>query len=236
MKFGTVVCLYEHSGLSALPWAKAGYTVLCFDKENEPLTIAYESGGVMRSIKWDAHSDNAFAEIIDAVDQAEVVLVLAYPPCDDLAVSGAKHFEKKRQRDPNFQNRAMERVFVAKIIADHYGAPYAIENPVSVISTLWRQPDHIWSPHHYAGYLPEDDAHPLYPDVIEPRDRYRKTTCFWKGNGFIMPKAKPIYPLHSLSNMYTKLGGSSERTKRIRNSSPRGMAQAIFEANHKRQP
>ena len=231
-----VVCLYEHSGLSARPWLEAGYNVLCFDKANQPTIDPHPSGGSMWMIPWDAHSEGAFTDVIEFVNGDHVAMLLAFPPCDDLAVSGAKHFAAKLSRDPNFQHRAMERVFVAETLANYFNAPYAIENPVSAISTLWRKPDYVWSPNQYGGYLPVDDEHPLYPDIIEPRDQYRKATCYWIGNGFKVPPRKPLPPLQPLSNMYTKLGGSSERTKRIRNSSPRGMARAIFEANHKRQP
>ena len=227
---GSVICLYEHSGLSAKPWAEAGYDVWCYDIANENEEIPCGKGTIVKR-RWDAHTRDAMETIFYAT--TDQVLVLGFPPCDDLAVSGAKHFQDKLRRDPDVFNKAMRRVHIVRNIADWLKVPYAIENPKSRIATLWRKADYIWSPHQYAGYLPEDDVHPVYPEIIEPRDQYQKETHYWIGNGFIIPPRDPRPPLHPLANMYTKLGGNSERTKRIRNSSPRGMAQAIFEFNRK---
>jgi hypothetical protein len=126
----------------------------------------------------------------------------------------------------------MRLVYVARDIAEALGVPYAIENPVSVISTFWRKPDHIFHPFEYGGYLPEDDIHPQYPEYIVARDAYPKKTCYWTGNGFVMPPKKPVPVSPGYSKQQLLLGGKSQRTKRIRSLSPRGIAAAIYEANH----
>ncbi len=96
-------------------------------------------------------------------------VVISLAPCTDLAVSGAAHFERKRQADPEFQNRAVR---MARL-AEQWGVPYAVENPVSVLATLWRKPDFTFHPCDFANYCP-DGPHPEFPDVIPEKDLYNK--------------------------------------------------------------
>ena len=68
-------------------------------------------------------------------------LMIAHPPCTDLAVSGARHFAAKIA--DGRQERALD--FVRELL----GAPIpriALENPVSVISTHIRRPDQVIQP------------------------------------------------------------------------------------------
>ena len=66
-------------------------------------------------------------------------LMIAHPPCTDLAVSGARHFWRKQPQ------QAEALAFVRYLLA----APIpriALENPVSIISTRIRQPDQTIQP------------------------------------------------------------------------------------------
>lgn len=67
-------------------------------------------------------------------------LVLAFPPCTDLAVSGAAHFAAKRA-DGRQQASVDFFMLFTKLTC-----PYAIENPVGIMSGLWRKPDQIINP------------------------------------------------------------------------------------------
>ena len=95
-------------------------------------------------------------------------MMIAHPPCTDLAVSGARHFAEKIA--DGRQERALE--FVRKLMA----APIpmiAIENPISVISSRIRKPDQIIQPWMF--------GHPEF-----------KATCLWlKG----LPKLTPTNQL-----------------------------------------
>lgn len=68
-------------------------------------------------------------------------LMIAHPPCTHLAVSGARHFSEKKR--VGFQHAgvsffmALSKVDIPRI---------AIENPVSIISSLWRRPDQVLQP------------------------------------------------------------------------------------------
>lgn len=230
MKKDHIVCLYEQSGLSALPWALNGYKVFCYDiQHKERIVTYYPGGGSIQNIPWDARNKAENTAMVKR-HAGETKLVLAYPPCTDLAVSGARHFAAKKEANPNYREEAMALVYVARSIAECLKAPYAIENPVSVISSEWRKPDHTFSPNNFGGYLPEADKHPLYPDIFPPQDAYLKKTCLWTGGGYIHPKPKNVKPIGG-QVLFNKLGGKSQRTKNIRSTSPRGFAQAVYEAN-----
>ena len=68
-------------------------------------------------------------------------MILAFPPCTHLAVSGARYFEEKRK--DGRQQAAID--FFMRFVE----APcprVAIENPVGVMSTYYRKPDQIIQP------------------------------------------------------------------------------------------
>ncbi len=233
MRTRDVVCLYEESGFSAEEWALNGYDVYCYDILHSEERVENTGRGRKFYIPWDA-ADQAQNDAIYARHKGRAVILLAFPPCTDLAISGAARFANKQAANPNYRAEAMALVYTAYNMAEALGCPYAIENPVSVISSQWRKPDHIFNPYEYGGYLPEDDKHPRYPDYIEPRDAYPKRTCYWVGGGFVMPQKRPVAVKPGYSKQYVKLGGKSEKTKRIRSASPRGVAKAIYEANKPR--
>jgi hypothetical protein len=161
---------------------------------------------------------------------------MAFPVCTDMAVSGAAHFKKKAERDPEFQIKASNYAKWCAELFDNLGVPYFVENPVSVLSTLWRKPNYSFHPFEYGGYIPEAQAeHPKWPEYIPPRDAYKKKTCLWTGGDFKMPEKNSVDCSEYYGNGYSKpmmkLGGKSMRTKNIRSATPRGFARAVFEAN-----
>jgi len=169
-------------------------------------------------------------EIKELVGSTEIVI--GFPECTHLAVSGAAHFAKKLDDNPAIQAEATELARFVEYLGDAFGCPWVAENPVSVLSTLWRKPNHSFHPWEYGGYLPENDEHPTYPEYIKPRDAYPKKTCIWSGNGFVMPDKAPVHVLSGYSDQHKKLGGKSIKTKNIRSATPRGFARAVFEYNH----
>ena len=67
-------------------------------------------------------------------------LVIAFPPCTDLCVSGARHFAAKRA--DGRQQAAIDFFMMFTRLT----CPWAIENPVGVMSTHYRKPDQIIQP------------------------------------------------------------------------------------------
>jgi hypothetical protein len=72
-------------------------------------------------------------------------MVLAFPPCTHLAVSGAAHFEAKRK-----DGRQKEGIDFFMIFANLDHVPkVSIENPIGIMSKLWRKPDQIIQPYEF---------------------------------------------------------------------------------------
>jgi len=91
-------------------------------------------------------------------------LLIAHPPCTDLAVSGARHFAAKIA--DGRQARALE--FVQRLL-DAPIPHIALENPVSVISSKIRKPDQTIQPWQFGH-------------------GETKATCLWLKN---LPRLKP---------------------------------------------
>ena len=66
-------------------------------------------------------------------------LMVAFPPCTYLAVSGARWFKDRKQE------QEMALMFVESILGSHISR-IALENPVGVISTRIRKPDQYIQP------------------------------------------------------------------------------------------
>ena len=110
-------------------------------------------------------------------------IIIAFPPCTHLAVSGARHFEQKRA---DGRQREGVEFFCRFLTADC--DRIAIENPVGIISG-----DYIQK--HFPD-LAEKYGLPLKPSQkIQPYEHghpYSKTTCLWLKN---LP---PIVPTNVL--------------------------------------
>ena len=144
---------------------------------------------------------------------ARIKMLFTFPPCTDVAVSGARWFQDKGLGS---LIQALQLFDASVRLAEWTQAPYMIENPVSTVSTYWRKPDHQFDPCDFGGYL------------NPPGDAYTKKTCLWTGNGFVMPEVKRVKPVEG-SKMH-RLPPSKERA-RLRSATPQGFAQAVFEAN-----
>ena len=67
-------------------------------------------------------------------------MVIAFPPCTHLCVSGAKWFKQKRE--DGRQQSAIDFF----MLFTHLDGMWAIENPVGIMSTVYRKPDQIIQP------------------------------------------------------------------------------------------
>ena len=109
-------------------------------------------------------------------------MIIAFPPCTHLAVSGARHFEKKRS--DGRQKNGIE-FFCEFLDADC--EKIAIENPIGIISG-----DYVkkWFPD-----IAEKYSLPIKPtQIIQPwnfGDNFSKSTCLWlKGLDRLVPEVK----------------------------------------------
>lgn len=98
-------------------------------------------------------------------------LIIAHPPCTHLAVSGARHFEKKRA--DGRQKEGIE-LFCKFLEADC--EKVVIENPIGIISGKYVKE---WFPDIANKYgLPKKAT-----QIIQPwqfGDNYAKSTCLWE--------------------------------------------------------
>ena len=233
-----VIFMFDVTGIMAQPWLDNGYTAYCFDGQHP--TGAHPDKDNPNYIKvglwFTQDNEENLKNILAVTGKDNIHMVFGFPECTDLAVSGATWFAKKRAFDPEFQTKAMTFVYLVELLGAMFNCPWALENPVSVISTKWRKPDYRFHPFQYGGYIPYDQAeHPRWPEYIAAKDAYKKNTCLWTGGGFVMPYKISVDPEAYHGNGYStsmmKLGGKSQRTKDIRSATPRGFAIAVYEAN-----
>ena len=85
-------------------------------------------------------------------------MMIAFPPCTHLAVSGAAWFEQKRKDGRQQQGIDFFMEFTKTNIPK-----WAIENPVGIMSSIYRKPDQIIQPYYFG-------------------DNVKKTTCLWLNN------------------------------------------------------
>ena len=79
-------------------------------------------------------------DVLEAIsDKGPWDVMIAFPPCTHLAVSGARWFKDKVEE----QKLAIE--FVLRLWSARIDK-VAIENPIGVLSTRWRKPDQIIQP------------------------------------------------------------------------------------------
>lgn len=81
-------------------------------------------------------------------------MILAFPPCTHLAVSGARYFEAKRQ--DGRQRRGID--FFMRFVRANCER-IAIENPVGVMSTIYRKPDRTRSFSHMSLDIAREKRH-----------------------------------------------------------------------------
>lgn len=91
-------------------------------------------------------------------------LLIAFPPCTNLCVSGARYFERKRKEGLQQESIKFFLEFT-KADCDHI----SIENPVGIMSTIYKDPTQIIEPFQFGHEA-------------------RKATCLWLKN---LPPLKP---------------------------------------------
>jgi len=214
----TLVSLFDLTGYAVEEFTKMGWETIIIDTQHTRKDHPRATRAICMEINTQTEG---FIKLL------RPDLMFSFPPCTDMAVSGAAHFARKRDADPLFQEKAAYLARAAERIGEDLGIPWMAENPISVLSTLWRKPDTQFHPHEFGGYLPEDDVHPEYPEYILPRDAYPKMTCWWRGGGFIMPDKDPVPVAPGYSLQHKKLGGKSIKTKNIRSATPRGVFRAV---------
>lgn len=126
-------------------------------------------------------------------------MLIAFPPCTDLCVSGARWF-KEKQADGRQQ--AAKDFFMQLVEAPV--KRIAIENPVGIMSTRYRKPDQIIQPWQFGH-------------------GETKATCLWLKN---LPKLAPTHIVEGREQRVHKMAPGPERWKE-RSRTYEGIAQAM---------
>lgn len=140
-------------------------------------------------------------DVLDLLDVEKFNMMIAFPPCTDLASSGARWFKEKqadgRQHDSIDFFMSLANADIPKI---------AIENPIGIMSTYYRKPDQIIQPWQFGH-------------------GETKATCLWlKG----LPKLKPTNIVDGREQRIWKMAPSPHRAKE-RSRTFQGIANAMAE-------
>ena len=128
-------------------------------------------------------------------------MILAFPPCTHLAVSGARYFEQKRK-----DGRQQAAIDFFMRFANSDCPRIAIENPVGIMSTVWKKPDQIIQPWQFGH-------------------GETKKTCLWlKG----LPPLIPTEIVEGREQRIWKMPPSEDRAKNRAKTFP-GIARAMAE-------
>lgn len=207
----TVISLCDLTGHMVQPWVDAGYRAVLVDPQHGKY-MRYD-GNVL---KLGMTVEEATPHLSPYIGRGLVAAVFGFPPCTDMAVSGARWFAAKRAVDPMFQAKAVAVAEQCRTIGRLSGAPWFVENPVSVLSRVFGKPTHIFNPHDYTA--------------LEPSDNYTKRTCLWAGGGFVMPEPQRDPSLGAPDDRIHKAPPGPDR-ENFRSATPLGFARAVYLAN-----
>jgi len=190
-----IVSLFDYCGSWSEPYRRAGYRVLQVDKK-----LGFDI------FKWN----------YKAIKPGLVGGILAAPPCDDFASSGAQYWAKK-----NHDGRTAASVRLVKeiLVIVRYFKPqfWVIENPVGRLNTL----------------IPALKSFgPWYFQPWQFGDPWSKKTGLWG----VFNKPEPAHITRPgkcarKDSWILRLGGKSEKTKTLRSVTPQGFAYAFCKAN-----
>ena len=128
-------------------------------------------------------------------------LIIAHPPCTDLAVSGARWFKEKQADGRQWNSISFFMKFV-NVDCERV----AIENPIGIMSTYYRKPDQIIQPWQFGH-------------------GETKATCLWlKG----LPKLIPTNIVEGREQKCWKMAPGPDRAKK-RSRTYEGIGQAMAE-------
>jgi len=186
------------------PWAEAGFECYAVDLKNSG-AVEQVGGGSIHYVgddvrEWIPPSDN-------------VRIGFGFPPCTDLAVSGARWFSDKGLYA---LADAIELVAACHDTLTSLDCPWMIENPKSTLSTHWRKPDYRFDPYEYNNYTDRDEA-------------YTKDTWLWTGGGFKMPITDGVGRGDADDRIHA-MPPSEDRSKK-RAETPTGFASAVYLAH-----
>jgi hypothetical protein len=146
-------------------------------------------------------------DVLNVIEREHWDVMIAFPPCTHLAVSGAAWFEQKRK-----DGRQQEGVDFFMAMVNAPIQRIAIENPIGIMSRIYRKPDQIIQPYLF-GHAES------------------KATCLWLKNLPLLKETNNVksewsaLPKNKAQRMHY-LPPSKDRAK-LRSKTYLGIAQAM---------
>ena len=163
-----VLIACEYSGIVREAFAKKGHDAMSCDLLPAEIPGNHYQGDI-RDVLYDGWD-----------------LMIGHPPCDHLAVSGARWFKEKRA-----DGRQQAAIEFFMMLANAPIEKIALENPVSIMSTQYRRPDQIIQPWMFGH-------------------GETKATCLWLKN---LPLLQPTNIVEGREQRIWKMGPSEHRWK-----------------------
>jgi hypothetical protein len=148
-------------------------------------------------------------DVFDVMDNGWDMMI-AFPPCTDLAVSGAAHFVKKIA--DGRQKKSID--FFMKFV----NAPIdkiVIENPIGIMSGLFREPNQIIQPWQFGDKAQKSTCLWLKNvNLLQPTNIVEKGEFFeWKDKKTGKIKKQPLWYYQALLNSKNSAERSTLRSK-----------------------
>jgi hypothetical protein len=204
-----VISLCDLTGNMVQPWVDAGYRAILVDPQHGH---THSDGPIVRFAG--TVEDWLTSPFASGYRRPEAVF--AFPPCTQLAGSGARWWAAKRAEDFMFQAKAVAVAEQCRTIGRLSGAPWMVENPVGALSRVFGKPSHAFDPCDYTAF--------------EPADNYTKKTCLWTGGGFVMPQPARDLALGAPDDRIHRASPGPER-ENFRSATPLGFSRAVFDAH-----
>lgn len=206
-----IISLCDLSGVMVEPWVAAGYEAVLVDPQHKH----YSYDGRVTRLPWTVLE--AAERLGHIICGGRVAMVAGFPPCTDVATTGARWFAAKAQQDKHFQTKAALVAEQCRMVGELSGAPWFFENPVSVFGSIFGPANHSFHPHHFTGYCPADN--------------YTKLTLLWSGGGFVMPDKQQAPDLGEPDRLRIRDMAPGPKRANARSKTPRGFAEAVYRAN-----
>jgi len=159
----------------------------------------------------DAPGPHYEGDVFDIIDQ-DWDLMIAHPPCTHLAVSGARHFAKKRA-----DGRQQQGIDFFMRLVNCQIPKYAIENPIGIMSSVYRKPDQIVHPWQYGHSVTKATC--LWLKGLEPLN---PTNIVDKGEVWVAKSGKRMSQWYYDSSCL-----SPKDREKMRNKTFQGIADAM---------
>jgi hypothetical protein len=203
----SVVSFCDLTGEAVKPWLEAGYPCVLVDIQH-PRGVTTD--GLLMKVGASVFELHPYHRWLSMIGP-RVAMGFAWPECTHFTYSGARW---RRENGPTATAEGF-RLFGAcwdllRFYEHERGAAWLLENPKG-IPWSWCKPDHVFHPWHYG----DDES---------------KETAIWSGGGFVMPAPTVLVKPAECRQSVWECPPGPERAN-IRSATPKGFAQAVFDAN-----